>query len=68
MSIKKGDSSPKGADKQEKEARYTLSQLTASKRYVGRGDLLEALLHEDKTYSFSEADAAINNFLKGKVD
>ncbi len=68
MSIKKDSRASKETANQEKDARYTLSQLKASKRYTGRCDLLEALLEERKSYSIPEVDAAIDKFLKGKVD
>ena len=46
---------------------FTLQQLTGSKRYRGKADLLNALLDPDKAYTTEEADAAINSYRKGKV-
>lgn len=46
---------------------FTLQQLAGSKRYRGKADLLNALLDPDKAYTTEEADAAINNYRKGKV-
>ena len=46
---------------------YTKAQLTASKRYVNRRDIISALLDDGKTYTLDEVDALINKYMKGKV-
>lgn len=50
-----------------KEAVFSKSQLISSKRYADKKDALSVLLSDDKTYSVSETDRILNDFLKGKV-
>ncbi|HFL3656001.1 TPA: hypothetical protein ACG3P3_003759 [Clostridioides difficile] len=45
--------------------KFTKEQIVNSKKYVNRKDLLNAILKEDKLYSFSEVENMINNFMKG---
>ena len=47
-----------------KETKYTKGQLIKSKKYLDKVDLLNVLLQEDKSYSFSEVDSLINEFMK----
>lgn len=49
-------------------AAYTKEQLAASKKYANRRDLIGALLENGKTYTLAEADALIEQFMKGKVN
>ncbi|MGG5437598.1 hypothetical protein [Clostridioides difficile] len=49
----------------EENYKFTKEQIVNSKRYVNRKDLLNAILKEDKLYSFSEVENMINNFMKG---
>lgn len=51
-----------------KEKRYKKSQLIYSKKYRDKKDLLNALLDENKMYSFKEIDTIIDNFLKKEVN
>lgn len=46
---------------------HSKEQLLKSQRYMKRRDLLGALLEDDKRYTIEEVDAAIDNFMKGKV-
>ncbi len=46
---------------------FTGAQLLTFDRYRERRDLLGVLL-EDRRYTFSEVDARIDNFMKGKVN
>ena len=46
---------------------HSKEQLLRSQRYMKRRDLLGALLEDDKRYTIEEVDAAIDNFMKGKV-
>lgn len=41
---------------------FTKQQLTSSARYAPHRDLLNALLEDDKTYSYKEVDSAIDEF------
>lgn len=47
---------------------YTKQQLLASSRYKEKVDLLEALLEDEKKYSFQETDETIDCYMKGKVN
>lgn len=47
---------------------FTKKQLLASSRYKGKGDLLEALLEDEKTYTFQETDETIDFYMKGEVN
>lgn len=46
---------------------YTKGQLIASQRYADKRDLLAALLDDSKKYSLSDADKAIEKYMKGAV-
>lgn len=46
---------------------FTGAQLLTFDRYRERRDLLGALLDPNRTYTFTEVDARIANFMKGKV-
>lgn len=46
---------------------FTKKQLIAAKRYRDRRDLLAAILEDGKEYTAEQADALVNDFLKGKV-
>ena len=47
---------------------FTVAQLLTFDRYRERRDLLGVLLDKDQRYTFSEVDALIDNFMKGKVN
>lgn len=47
---------------------YTKQQLLSSKRYANRRDLVGALLDDDGEYTIDAVDAAIKNYMKGKVN
>ena len=47
---------------------FTGAQLLTCDRYRERRDLLGVLLDQDRRYTFSEVDALIDNFMKGKVN
>lgn len=46
---------------------YTKDQILASKKYVKRRDLINALLDDGKEYTIEEVDEMMQKFLKGKV-
>ena len=50
------------------ELKFTKFQIVNSKKYRIRKDLVNALLDEDKLYSFDEVDKLINKFMKSKVN
>lgn len=50
------------------ELKFTKTQIVDSKKYKIRKDLVNALLDEDKLYSFDEVDKLINKFMKSKVN
>lgn len=51
----------------ENEDKYSKEQITSSKRYSKSKDILNALLDENKMYTFTEIDKIIENFKKRKV-
>ena len=48
-------------------SKFTKEQLVNAKKYSNRKDLLNALLQENKLYSFDETDELINKFESKKV-
>ena len=54
-------------DEKKEEATFTKEQLIKSARYVHRVDLINALLKDNETYTLSEVDKKINDFMKGAV-
>lgn len=46
---------------------YTKEQLLQSARYVGKRDLLTALLKDGRKYSHEETAVLLKNYLKGAV-
>lgn len=46
---------------------FTKQQLLTASKYRDKRDLLEALLENDRTYSFREVDEAIDTYMKGQV-
>lgn len=46
---------------------FSKEQLIRSERYAARRDLLNALLDDNKQYTYSAVDAVLNTYLKGKV-
>lgn len=48
--------------------KFSKEQLVKSQRYIHRRDALNALLVEDKTYSFAQVDDILNKFDKGGND
>lgn len=57
----------KTENKAEQAAAFTKAQLTASKKYANRRDIISALLDDGKTYTLDEVDALIDKYMKGKV-
>lgn len=45
--------------------KFTKVQLVQSQKYVHRRDALNALLEDDKTYTFTEVDGILKKFDKG---
>ena len=54
-------------DEKKEEATFTKQQLINSAKYKHRVDLINALLKDDVTYTASEVDKKINDFMKGAV-
>ena len=46
---------------------FSKDALIQSKKYSAYRDLLNALLENEKYYTYTETDKIINDFLKGKV-
>lgn len=58
----------KAAEEKKAESRFTKEQILSSSKYARRRDLLDAVLEDGKLYTAKEADTAITNFMKGKVN
>lgn len=54
-------------EKQPKVTLFTKQELYSAARYRLHRDLIQALLCDERKYSFEEADKIVNDFLKGKV-
>ena len=51
----------------QEERKFKKQELLQAECYPGKRDLVSALLEDDREYSLSEVDAAIEKFMKGKV-
>lgn len=49
------------------ENKYTKQQILKSKKYLGKQDLINALLKDNSQYTLSQVDKIINDFMKGVV-
>ena len=49
------------------EQRFSKEQILASGKYVNRRDLVDALLDEEKSYTFETVDDMIEKYKKGMV-
>ncbi|MBO3444018.1 MULTISPECIES: hypothetical protein [Clostridia] len=47
--------------------KFSKNQITNSKKYRKRRDLLNAILDKSKHYSMDEVDRLIEKFMKGEV-
>lgn len=56
-----------GKKSKQDEPKFTRQQVLTSARYKNRRDLVSALLNDDRTYTITEVDQKINQFMKGKV-
>lgn len=50
------------------EVKFNKNKLLGMKRYENRVDLLQVLLKPEETYTLDAVDAAISDFMKGKVN
>lgn len=50
------------------QVKFNKSKILGMKRYANRVDLLEVLLKPEETYTLDAVDAAISDFMKGKVN
>lgn len=51
----------------EETARFTKGQFLESRRFMGRRDIINALLEDGKEYTVSTIEEEIRNYMKGKV-
>ncbi len=65
---KKVQSKPEKKVQSKPENRYTKEQVLASKKISYSKDLINAILSEDRPYTFSEVEAEIKAFMKRKVN
>lgn len=56
-----------GAKSEQSEPKFSKEQIIASARYADRRDLVDALLDEDKSYTFETVDSMIEKYKKGRV-
>lgn len=50
------------------EVKFNKTKILGMKRYSDRVDLLRVLLKPEETYTLDAVDAAISDFMKGKVN
>lgn len=50
------------------QVKFNKNKILGMKRYSDRVDLLRVLLKPEETYTFEAVDAAISDFMKGKVN
>lgn len=50
------------------EVKFNKTKILGMKRYADRVDLLRVLLKPEETYTLDAVDAAISDFMKGKVN
>jgi hypothetical protein len=50
------------------QAKFGKTRILGMKRYAGRADLLQVLLKPEETYALDAVDAAISDFMKGRVN
>lgn len=50
------------------QVKFNKSKILGMKQYANRADLLQVLLKPGETYTLEAVDAAINGFMKGKVN
>lgn len=50
-----------------KEIRFTKEQISESKRFRSKVDLVNTILEDGQQYTISETEKKIEEFLKGKV-
>lgn len=48
--------------------KHTKEAIKASSRYLGHGDILDAILDDDTAYTIGEVDGLIDEFLKREVE
>ncbi len=53
--------------KKEQEEKYNKMQLIKSEKYLYQKDLISAVLEDNKQYTLTEVDTAIENFRKRMV-
>lgn len=54
-------------EKKSVQVKFNKNKILGMKRYANRVDLLRVLLKPDETYTLEAVDAAISEFMKGKV-
>lgn len=53
--------------KKENLIKFSKEQFLNAKKYIENRDVLDALLDDDKYYSFDEVDSILNEFLESEV-
>ena len=58
---------PEEAVKQSVQVKFNKNKILGMKRYANRVDLLRVLLKPDETYTLEAVEAAMGDFMKGRV-
>ena len=53
--------------KEKQESKFTKQQILAASKYNNRRDALNTILVDGETYTISEVNSLLENFMKGKV-
>ncbi len=67
VSAKKETKCVKTREKERMELKFSKEQILNSARYIGNRDLVDALLEEDKSYSYEMVENLMEKYRKGKV-
>lgn len=67
VSTKKETKCVKTREKERMELKFSKEQILNSARYIGNRDLVDALLEEDKSYSYEMVENLMEKYRKGKV-
>ncbi len=63
----RGSATAEGKEDGQEKARFTKGQFLESRRFMGRRDIINALLEDGKEYTVSAVEEEIGNYMKGKV-
>lgn len=67
VSAKKETKCAKTREKERMELEFSKEQILNSARYIGNRDLVDALLEDEKSYSYEMVENLMEKYRKGKV-